>query len=142
VFLSPTRLCAYGLSHTSLDKTSLESKFTEKTWLNAPELSKAQIDPEKTFELFALKMLSKLIPAEEFITNRESGMRIFVRVDASIFLAEEETHFIVNELTRSHNTDMFNHWDEAFKNELLVQELAKVLCFVSLRDRNKCRARQ
>jgi hypothetical protein len=53
----------------------------------APELSKAQIDPDKTFENFALKMLSKLIPADEFITGQRSDMRIFLRMDVSVFLA-------------------------------------------------------
>lgn len=84
-------------------------------------------------------MLSKLIPAEEFITHRRSGMRVFVRVDASVFLAEGEPHFVLNELTRSHNTDMFNHWDLFYKNELLVQELAKALCFLTIENQNKHR---
>jgi len=95
-------------------------------WLNAPELSKAQIDSKRAFERFALQMLSKLIPAEEFITHQRFGMRIFIRLDASAFLANGELQFIVNELTHSHNTDMFNYWDFSFKNELLVQELAKL----------------
>jgi hypothetical protein len=32
---------------------------------------------------------------------------------------------------------MFQHWDSNDRNELLVQELAKVLHFVTIEDRNR-----
>lgn len=105
------------------------------TWLTAPELSQAQVDLEKIVERFALNMLTKLIPADEFITKQRSGMRIFLRMDISVFLADGKPHFFVNELTRDHCTGLFQAWDVNFKNELLMQELAKVLHFTTIKDK-------
>jgi hypothetical protein len=96
----------------------------------------AEINADTTFERFALKMISKLVPAEEFITKQRSSMRIFLRMDASVFLANGKPHFMVNELTRTHHTGMFHRWDSHNRNELLVQELAKVLHFATIQDRN------
>jgi hypothetical protein len=107
-----------------------------RTWLVAPELSPAQMDPDKLVERFAVRMLTKLIPADEFITKRRSGTRIFLRMDISVFLADGKPHFFVNELTRDHYTGLLQAWDVNGKNEIVIQELAKVLHFITIEERN------
>ena len=102
---------------------SLGPGFEPNAWLNGTDIvSKVLVNPDQTFERFALKMLCKVIPAEEFITKERSptgtGMRIMVCMDISVFLADGKPRFIVNELTRTHNTGFFNAWDTAGKNEI------------------------
>jgi hypothetical protein len=118
-----------------LDRDLSTSDPTTTTWLTASHLSQAEIDPDKIVERFALRMLTKLIPADEFITKRRSRMRIFLRMDISVFLADGKPHFIVNELNCDHNTCLFQAWDVTHKNEILFQELAKVLHFTTIQER-------
>ena len=122
------------INFTRLDSESVGPNVTKKTWLTAPDLSKDLVEKDYKFEVFALKMLSKLIPAEEFCTKRRSGMRIFVRVDASVFRAGGRTHFVISELTRSHETGMLLYWDTHNRNEHLFQELARVLHYATVQD--------
>lgn len=115
----------------------LEPGFQPQTWLIGTDISKVIVNQDKTFERFAIKMLSKVIPAEEYITKRRSPMRILVRLDVSVFLADGKPHFLVNELTRTHHTGFFNAWDNAHKNELMLEELGRLLHFVTFLDHHK-----
>jgi hypothetical protein len=87
-------------------------------------------------------MLTKLVPADEFITKQRSGMRIFLRMDISIFLADGTPRFFVNELTREHCTSLFQAWDRASRTEVMIQEFAKLLHFAAIKDRKRRRGEQ
>lgn len=99
--------------------------------LAATSLSPHEEDVENTLPQFILNMLYRLIVAEEHITNRPSTMRIFVRMDISVYKNEGKFHYFINELTRSHQTGLFMHWDISGRMELCIQELEKVLHFVA-----------
>lgn len=96
-------------------------------WLAATVLSPHQEDTENTLSQFILDMLYRLIIAEEYFTKRPSTMRIFVRMDISVFMNDGKFQYFINELTRSHQTGLFFHWDIVGKMDSCIQELAKVL---------------
>jgi hypothetical protein len=100
-------------------------------WLAATTLSPHQEDSNDTLQRFVLETLHRLIIAEEHITNRPSTMRIFVRMDISVFRNEGCFQYYINELTRSHQTGLFCHWDVAGRMDLCIQDLAKVLHYVT-----------
>jgi hypothetical protein len=52
-------------------------------------------------------------------------------MDVSVFERGRKFYYFVNELTRSHQAGLFLHWDAAGKMEMCIQDLAKVLHFVS-----------
>ena len=89
-------------------------------------------DLEQTLCYFVLNMLYRLIMAEEFITKRSSCMRIFVRMDISVCQHDGKLHYMVNELTRSHQTGLFmqTQWDHLGKMDLCLEELKNVLHFI------------
>jgi len=60
-------------------------------------------------------------------------MRIFTRMDVTVLRHEEKFHFVVNELTRSNEAGLFLHWDRG-EMDLCIQDLAKVLHFISFTD--------
>jgi hypothetical protein len=114
-----------------MDSLSREQiAFKTLTWLASSTLSPHQED-NKTFPSFVLNMLHRLVLAEEHVTGRKSGMRIFLRMDVSVFQINEQFQYYVNELTRSHQTGLFMHWDKIGKMDLCIQDLSKVLHFVA-----------
>ncbi len=62
-------------------------------------------------------------------------MRIFVRMDITVFLHQGKFQYMVNELTRSHQTGLFMHWDNTGSMDYLFQDLANVLHFIAYNDR-------
>ena len=60
-------------------------------------------------------------------------MRLFVRMDVSVFQRQGEFHYMVNELTRSHQTGLFLHWDGG-RMDFCIQDLAKILHFKTYLD--------
>jgi hypothetical protein len=87
-------------------------------------------DLEQTLVYFVLNMLYRLIIAEEFITKRSSCMRIFVRMDISVCQHNGKLHYVVNELTRSHQTSLFMQWDDLGRMDLCLEELKNLLHFI------------
>ena len=134
-----TWVLCIGSIHSRLISNRLDKDLSvsdpNKTWLAAPNLSPAQIDADKIVERFALRMLAKLVPAYEFVTKQRSGMRIFVRLDISVFLEDGTPRFFVNEINNDHCSSMFQAGDEGYRNEILFQELANVLHFHTIQDR-------
>ena len=57
-------------------------------------------------------------------------MRIFVRMDISVFKKDNTFHYMINELTRSHHAGLFCHWIGP-QMDFCFQELARVLHFVA-----------
>jgi hypothetical protein len=102
-------------------------------WLAGNTLSPHQEDIDKTLPQFVLNMLSRVITAEEHFTKRRSCMRLFVRMDVSVFQRQREFHYIINELTRSHQTALFQQWDSG-SMEMCIQDLAKTLHYVTYQD--------
>jgi hypothetical protein len=103
--------------------------------LAATSLSPHEEDDDNTLPQFILNMLHRLIVAEEHFSNRPSTMRIFVRMDISVYRHEGKFHYFINELTRSHQSGLFMHWDISGKMEGCIQELAKVLHYVTYQRR-------
>ncbi|KAF9473080.1 hypothetical protein BDN70DRAFT_900049 [Pholiota conissans] len=82
-----------------------------------------------SYQVFALRTLSKLILAEEFITKRESGLRIFARLDITVLTTGNgNCQFLVNEITRGHNAGT---WGSFINQEPLIHEMVHVLHFLA-----------
>ena len=81
-------------------------------------------------------MLSRAVLAQEFYLKKESCMRIFARMDISVYQRNGKFHYFVNELTSSHNTALFLEWDHG-SMDYAIQDLSKALHFVAQRDRFK-----
>ncbi len=60
-------------------------------------------------------------------------MRVFVRMDISVIQHRGKFQYIVNELTRSHQTALFFHWGRAHM-DFLIQDLASVLHFIAVEE--------
>jgi hypothetical protein len=68
---------------------------------------------------------------EEVIIGRRSPMRIFVRMDVSGYQSEKKFEYVINELTRSHQTALFLKWDSGRMDHLFT-ELANSLHFLAV----------
>jgi hypothetical protein len=79
-------------------------------WLASSSISPHEVDVEESLPFFALKMLSRVVTADEFHMKRRSDFRIFVRMDISVFQREGKFQFMVNELTSSQHTALFWEW--------------------------------
>jgi hypothetical protein len=75
-------------------------------------------------------MLYRLITAEEVIIQRRSSMRLFVRMDISVFQRDGKFHYMINEITRSHQTALFLHWDGG-KMDHCIQELVRAFHYIA-----------
>jgi hypothetical protein len=102
-------------------------------WLASKTLSPHQEDIENTLPRFILDMLYRTVLAEEHFSKRRSCMRIFVRMDISVYQQQGQFHYMVNELTRSHQSALFLQYDNG-KMDLCIQDLATVLHFVAYND--------
>jgi hypothetical protein len=90
-------------------------------------------DPHNLLEHYALTILGRIIALEERRSERMSGLRIFVRLDVSVF-RERDTgrcRFFVNEITRTHGTGLFQEWLDRDQADFLFQELCEVLHLVA-----------
>jgi hypothetical protein len=90
-------------------------------------------DPTKLFEFYVLNMLSKIILLEEKRIGRMSGLRLFCRLDVSIF-REGETgkhQFFINEITRTHGAGLFHQYMTHDQMDIFVNHLSDVLHLVS-----------
>ena len=90
-------------------------------------------DPKNLLEQYALTILGRVIALEERRTKRMSGLRIFVRLDVSVF-RERETgsyRFFVNEITRTHGTCLFQEWVSHDQSDFVFQDLCHILHLVA-----------
>lgn len=102
-------------------------KLTTLACSNLSPLQEGQ--PEASLVHFVLNMLYRLVLADEHYTARTSCMRIFLRMDISVFERNGQFHYFINELTRSHQTGLFLHWDKIGKMDFCIQDLANILHF-------------
>jgi hypothetical protein len=107
------------------------SRYTE---LTAEDVPMEEFDDIKNLlEHYALTMLGRLITLEEREMGRMSGLRVFVRLDVSVF-RESRTgayRFFVNEITRGHGAGLFQEWVSHEKADFLFQHLAEVFHLVA-----------
>lgn len=84
---------------------------------------------------YALRMLSKLIAAEEYIGTQDSGLRVFTRFDISVFSTAPsgEYHFVLNEVERGHCVGLFARMDKTGRMDVLRQELSHTLHYLAYR---------
>jgi hypothetical protein len=85
---------------------------------------------------YILPLLYQLIVAEEHITKRRSGLRVFVRMDISVFQTKGKFSYVVNELTRSHQATLFTEYVGG-KADFAFQDMTKVLHFITFDDKFK-----
>jgi hypothetical protein len=90
-------------------------------------------DEENLFEYYVLRMLGKIILEEERQMGRMSGLRIFCRLDVSVYLdkAGGKHSFFVSEITRSHGAALFEAWDTRGLFDLFFTHMAQILYLVS-----------
>jgi hypothetical protein len=50
-------------------------------------------------------------------------------MDVSVFQRDGKFHYMINELTRSHQTALFLHWDHG-RMDHCIQDLVKALHFI------------
>jgi hypothetical protein len=116
--------------------TSEDRKAKKMPWLASSTVSPHEVDAEDSLPYFALRMLSRLIVADEFHMQRRSDFRIFLRMDISVFKREGKFHYMVNELTSSQHTALFLQW--SLKNmDYCLQDLSLTLHFVAQDELSK-----
>jgi len=98
-----------------------------------PNLSECLWEPEHSFEHFAMQMLSKLVPAEEYMTGRRSGLRVFCRLDVSVYKdsRDKSMKFLLDNIARSQTTGLFLEWAKTSRRGVFFRELSSGLhCMV------------
>jgi hypothetical protein len=68
---------------------------------------------DNDFEKYILSMIGQLILASEYHSKMFSGLRIFCRMDASIYRQEDQIYFFINEFDHSTNTGLFSSADSS-----------------------------
>lgn len=101
--------------------------------LASAALSPYQVEIDSSIRHYALKMLDRLIIADEFHMKRRSCFRIFVRMDISVFQCKGKFQYMVNELTSSQHTALFLDWAHG-EMDYCIQDLSKTLHFATLQD--------
>ncbi|KDR67504.1 hypothetical protein GALMADRAFT_216369 [Galerina marginata CBS 339.88] len=86
-------------------------------------------DPNLSFESYVLRMLAKVIILEEVKFKRKSGLRIFCRMDVSVYrnATTAKHEFFVNEITRSHGACLFTKWDHSLKWRAAFNTFSQIL---------------
>lgn len=88
---------------------------------------------EESVDFYALDTLARVIALEERKTGRISGLRVFCRLDISVFRESEsgKHSYFVNEITRSHGTALFPRWDSRNKLNFLYHHLSETLHYLA-----------
>ncbi|MDX6296002.1 MAG: hypothetical protein QOH50_5261 [Kribbellaceae bacterium] len=124
------------LSGQSLFNWLFSLSFEERRSGTHPGLASTVLSPheeEGCHADYILPLLYRLIVAEEHITKRRSGMRVFVRMDISVFQSKGKFNYVVNELTRSHQSTLFAEYGGG-KADFAFQDMTKVLHFITSHD--------
>lgn len=72
-------------------------------------------------------MLGQIILAQEFASGTFSGLRLYCRMDVSVYRKDGKFHFFVNEVTHGMNTGLFTYADHDNVMEDVWTELSLVL---------------
>jgi hypothetical protein len=78
-------------------------------------------------------MLSRIILLEERKTGRMSGLRIFVRLDTSVYLEKKTGNhkYFINEITRTHGAALFPRCVGHLKLDLFFTHMSKTLYHIA-----------
>ena len=99
-----------------------------------PEIDYTEFDdPKSNLDVFALKILARVILLEERRLRRWSGLRVFCRLDVSIYREQEGGlhHYFVNEITRTHGAGLFSLWDTNIQLNGFFNHMSQVLHHIS-----------
>jgi hypothetical protein len=100
----------------------------------SPEIDLTELDVrDSSLDDFALRILSKVILLEERRTQRKSGLRVFCRLDVSIYRKTEsgEHCYFVNEITRTHGAGLFPQYDSNNIRNHLFTHISNTLHHIS-----------
>lgn len=87
---------------------------------------------DSSLEKYALDILGRVIALEEKKFGRMSALRVFCRLDVSIYLEKNGDHkYFVNEITRTHGAGLFPQWDSNQKLDLLFIQMSNTLHYIS-----------
>lgn len=92
-----------------------------------------------TFHEFVLNMIGKMVLAEERQYQRFSGLRIFARLDVSVYRdTRSGTYkYFVSEVTRGHGTHLFHGRDsEVGASDHFISVLSKILHYTATNKLN------
>ena len=99
-----------------------------------PEIDYTEFDdPKSNLDVFALEILARVILLEERRLRRWSGLRVFCRLDVSIYREQEGGlhHYFVNEITRTHGAGLFSLWDTNIRLNGFFNHMSQVLHHIS-----------
>lgn len=121
-------LLIYTFYLTDISYDPQESAETRKVFLTGDP----SVDPllyNGEFQIYVLEMMGKLVLMEEKTTQRMSGMRIFCRLDVSVYCDRltREYRYYCNEVTRAHVGALFASWDEHERLEIIYTQLSRIL---------------
>ena len=87
---------------------------------------------ESTIENFALDILARVIALEERRMGRMSGLRVFCRLDVSIYRERNRVHkYFVNEITRAHGAGLFPQWDSNKRLDFFFVLMSNLLHYIT-----------
>ena len=87
---------------------------------------------ESNIDNYVLNILARVISLEEKRIGRMSGLRVFCRMDVSVYRTTSGDHrYFVNEITRTHGTALFPKWDSNNRLGYLFKSMSNVLHYIS-----------
>ena len=87
---------------------------------------------ESSLDKFVLDILVRVIALEERRMGRMSALRVFCRLDVSIYLEKGGEHkYFVNEITRTHGAGLFSQWDSNNRLDFLFIHMSNILHYIS-----------
>lgn len=86
--------------------------------------------------IVALQTLAQVIALEERRMQRMSGLRVFCRLDLSIYRHTEsgKHEYFVNEITRTHGAALFPGWDSNNRLNFMFTHMSNILHFLSFKQ--------
>jgi hypothetical protein len=100
-----------------------------------PEIDLTQLEnTNSNLDYFTLRILARVIALEERRTGRMSGLRVFCRMDISIYRATErgDHQYYVNEITRTHGGALFPKFDSNKRLNNLFNHMSNILHHISM----------
>ena len=87
---------------------------------------------DSSLDNFALNILARVVALEERVMGRMSGLRVFCRLDVSVYQEKNGDHkYFVNEITRTHGAALFPQWDSKKRLDSLFTNLSDTLHYIS-----------
>ena len=103
-----------------------------------PEIDLTELDDNASnLEIFALQILARVVLLEEKRFMRVSSMRVFCRMDISIFCKQDNGrhYYFVNEITWTHSAALFPQWDTNSRLNNLFSHISNILHYLANTDK-------